>query len=490
MTPAHQSREHRWRALVLVAAVIVVVALLAGSRGTTAPVSPLVQPVAQVAPADAESSSWYCIGQSTASGQEPGYVVLTNTTATPVAATVNQESDGGSVATVAVSVPARGAVVPTMPAPASGSWLSETVSVAGGGVAVSQVVSGPSGWTTSPCQSTTSATWYFAGGTTVNGDVLQVALLNPTSTPVVADLSFVTPSGVVHPINYQGIVLQPDQVVVENVASEIQDVPTVSTTVTVRTGRVVATEMQTYMYEGSPVGLAVVPGANAAQPNWFIPQSREVASGASTVDVYNPTGVPERARVDLHLASGPLTPLSVTIAPGTTWVLPTSAQSRIPVGAFYSVAVSSTGGPGVVVARAVRAPTTSPSPQAGMATASDGLATTSATGRWVIAPPGTSTKLPVAGARTENLAFMNTSATTEHFSVHVAGGTKDTVLVVGSLRPGATAQLSGSAVASVGVDPVFVQSSGPMAVSADMGPSGMVGVVTMPGIPLAAPVGI
>ena len=65
----------------------------------------------------------------------------------------------------------------------------------------------PSGWSQAPCQSTTSAQWYFAGGSTAAANTLYVSLLNPTSTPVVVDLSFVTPAGMVHPINYQGIVL-------------------------------------------------------------------------------------------------------------------------------------------------------------------------------------------------------------------------------------------------------------------------------------------
>ena len=64
--------------------------------------------------------------------------------------------------------------------------------------------------------------WYFAGGSTAAANPLYVSLLNPTSTPVVVDLSFVTPAGTVHPINYQGIVLPAGQVVVENVATEVQ----------------------------------------------------------------------------------------------------------------------------------------------------------------------------------------------------------------------------------------------------------------------------
>ena len=68
--------------------------------------------------------------------------------------------------------------------------------------------------------------------------------------------------------------------------------------------------------------------------------------------------------------------------------------------------------------------------------------------------------------------------------------TKNTVLVTGALAPGATAQVSGNALAPVGLNPVLVHSTGTMAVSEDVGPTGMVGVVTMPGIPLSADIGL
>jgi hypothetical protein len=43
-----------------------------------------------------------------------------------------------------------------------------------------------------------------------------------------------------------------------------------------------------------------------------------------------------------------------------------------------------------------------------------------------------------------------------------------------------------SALAAVGLDPIVVQGSGPMAVSEDASPSAGVGIVSMPGIPLAS----
>ncbi len=474
--------------LVLVVVVVAGVGVAAGARGTPAPVSPLAVPASMVSPANAESSAWYCTGQTTSAGGAPGFLLLTNTTGRAVAATVREETDTGSVENAAVSVPGRGDLVPSVPAATSGSWLSAIVTVAGGGVAVSQVVASSSGWSVSPCQSTTSAAWFFAGGSTAGSNGLYVSLLNPTSTPVVVDLSFATPAGVVHPINFQGIVLQPDQVVADDVGSEVQNQSIVSTTVTARTGRIVASEVQVYAAPTS--GLSLVAGSNAPQGTWFIPQSEETAGATSAIDVFNPGQVPESVSVHLRLPSGPLAPLQHTVAPGSTWVLRTSRQTRIPVGATYSARIGATGGPGVVVGRAVAAPDTAQSPQAGVAGAIDGLSTFSSSGGWIIPGPGSSAQVPVSNVTPESMAFMNTSNATEHFSASVVTATKHTVLVTGALAPGATAQVGGSALAPVGLNPVLVRSTGTMAVSDDVGPTGMVGVVTMPGLPLSADIGL
>ena len=156
-------------------------------------------------------------------------------------------------------------------------------------MAVTQTVHGALGWSQSPCQSTTSAQWYFANGSSAASNLLYVSLLNPTSTPVVVDLGFLTPSGMVHPINYQGIVLPAGQVAVENVSSEVQNVPTISTVVATRTGRVVASEVQELVDAGGTSGgLSLVPGAPAPQPHWTIPQAQEVPGGSSEVDIFNP----------------------------------------------------------------------------------------------------------------------------------------------------------------------------------------------------------
>ena len=335
---------------------------------------------------NAESSAWYCTGQSTGSGISPGYLVLTNTTGRSVAASITAVSDAGATVHTAVAVPAH-AVATSIPSLSTGSWESQTVTVSGGGVALSQAVHGPSGWSEAPCQSTTAASWYFPSGTTANSDPLYISLLNPTSTPVVVDLTFMTPTGAVHPINYQGIVLQSGEVQVENVASEVQNASTVSTVVATRTGRVVASEVQGF--SGSSAGLALVPGAVDPESRWTIPQNRDTEGSSSEIDVFNPGAVPESVTVRLRLGSGPLAPLTDSVAPGATWVLATGKQTRIPHDATYSADIEATGGPGVVVGRTVVLPSSDPAPQAGMALAVDGVSAASPTGAWVVPPPGT-----------------------------------------------------------------------------------------------------
>ena len=491
MTPTHLSRDRRWRVLALVVVVVAGVAVAEAVRGTPAPAGAAPSPSAMVGAPDAESSAWYCTGQSTAGGVSPGFLILTNTATRPVAATITAVTDTGATAHAAVAVPAGGVATPVIPALSSGSWEAETVVTAGGGVAVTQTVSDSLGWSQAPCRSSTSAQWYFAGGSTAASNALYISLLNPTSTPVVVDLSFITPAGMVHPINYQGIVLRPGEVAVEDVTSEVQEIPVISTVVATRTGRVVASAVQQFVGPGgTPGGLSLVGGAAAPQEHWTIPQAQEVPRGSSEVDIFNPGAATETVTVHFRLPSGPLAPLTQKVLPGTTWRLATSAQTRIPDDQTYGTSIDATGGTGIVVGRAVTVPASSSAPRAGMAVAIDGLSARSPTGEWLVPPPGTRSTPAVATAAPAFLALLNTSGSAENYTAFAPAASGNHVLATGTLGAGTTVVVSGSALASAGLEPIVVRASGPMAVSEDTRPSGGIGVVSMPGIPLAAPIGV
>jgi hypothetical protein len=284
------------------------------------------------------------------------------------------------------------------------------------------------------------------------------------------------------------VVIDPGQVLAENVSAEVQNAPQVSTIVTARTGRVVAAEMQTYV--GGSSGLSILPGVTQPDPHWAIPLSQEVSGGASEIDVYNPGSVPETATLHLRLGSGQLSPLSSTVAAGSTWIVATNQQTRIPVGAQYSAEVDASGGPGVVVSRAVGDFNSTTSPQAGLSNAVSGLASSTPSGEWVVPPPGTSANPAISGAAPSTLALLNVGGARETISAYTDAPGRRHVLVSGTLEPGASEVVSGSTLAAAGFDPIVVRSTGALAVSEDLAPSARIGAVTMPGIPLAAALGL
>jgi hypothetical protein len=484
VSPAHHSAQRRWAAVGLVAIVVVGGALLARSRPAPLPGGPPLSPLAQVNPRDAESSAWYCASQSVPPGQAvKGALIVTNTADSVAHGTISTISDAGTSAVAGMVVPARGQLVAPIPAPESGTWMSEQVALSGGGVAVSQAVDGPSGWSEAPCQSTTSQQWYFPSGTTTGSNGLYIALLNPTSTPDVVDLSFVTPAGLSHPINFQGLVLGPGQTEVENVSAFVQNESSVSTIVASRTGRMVASELESFSGSGS--GLSIVAGNPRPESQWTIPLSLELSGATSALDIFNPGSTPEHVTVRARLTSGPLEPLVATVAPDATWHLETSAQTRIPDGGAYSSVIDASGGSGVVVSRIIDASSASIAPQAGIENAVDTESQNTPTHLWLLPSPGSASNPIVTGVLPVHVALFNATAKAQTVVVSVFTPKGTRRISSTTVPPSSFVSLAGSTLFRAGLNPLLVQSNGALSVSEDVGPSAAYGVVTMPGIPLA-----
>jgi Family of unknown function (DUF5719) len=506
VSPAHSAGQRRWLVVVVVVLVLVGLGVAARVHGTSLPGGPPLAPPAQAGAADAESSAWYCTGQTTASGQlASGSVILTNTGRRTISGTIHGVTDTGATASRRISVGGDALLVTALPAPKSGTWLSEAVTLSGGGVAVSQTVHGAAGWAEAPCQSSTSQQWYFPSGSTTGANSLFIALFNPTSTPDVVDLSFVTRKGVMHPINFQGLVLPPGQTQVESIAPFVQDQSSVATTVTTRTGRLVAGELELFAAAApgtgtgtgtatagatgtaapTGTGMAIVPGSPRAEQEWISPQNMETANGTSTLDIFNPGPTAQVVTVRARLGSGPLSPFRSTVPADTTWVLSTGTETRIPPGDPYSLIVRAHGGAGIVVGRTVGAPSSALAPQDGMITAVDALTAAAPSRRWVVPPPGSAAVPATAGAAPAHLALTNVAGHRETYRVEVTERTGSHSLASGHLDPGRTITLGRATLARAGLHPLRVQAGGATAVAEDVGPAGTYGVVTMPGIPLS-----
>jgi hypothetical protein len=402
-----------------------------------------------------------------------------------VSGTVTVADAAGSSATSSVTVPAGRETTLVPSRIERGDWLASQIQLGGGGVTVSEMVDGPQGWAEAPCASTTSPTWYFASGSTVNGSTLYVSLFNPTRTVAVVDLTFATAQGVSMPEPFEGLVVAPGALVVAGVASYVQDQSSVSTIVQARSGRVVAAELEEHDV-GGVSGLSLRLGTTALQARWTLPRTVNVTGGTSETVIFNPSSSSQLVKVTVRLPSGPVAPYVHDVSSDTAWTLVTSRSIRIPANTDYVTTVTSTGGPGVVVDRVVQSSSAGAVPQWGAVSAVEARAASAPSRRWVIPTPALPASPPEVGASPFALALQNPGIRAVTVSVSRVTPTGDRRLGrVPLLRIPAksftvveptTLQLAGS-------DPLLLRSSGPLNAMEDVSPAGMPGVVALPAIP-------
>jgi hypothetical protein len=491
----------RWLALGTVVVVALAVGLVDRLVGSTQP-APVPVAVVAAAPAGSESSSWYCTGSTGTPGSAGlGTVLVTNTTDRARPATISV-TDGSATKATSVDLGAFSEQAFTPSSLLQGPWLASRVDVAGGGVVVTQVVQGPTGWASSPCSSTTVPSWYFASGSTATGSAMTVVVFNPASTPAVVDLTFYTAKGSLQPQPDEGIVVAPGGLVAVDVGAYLQDQSNVSTLVRAQSGRIVASELWSSSTPGS-AGLALTLGAPSPRPTWSVPLARDLAPrtpGAfGQLDVFDPSAAPATVRVSIRLASGPVTPFVATVPPGSTWHLRTDGAARIPAGTDFAVSVHATRP--VVVGRSVAVGSGGSAPEwgsppavaelpPGFGSPSSGAPAPRArtTVRWVLPAPGTPAGPAVAGASPAALSVVDLSDRTIDVRVAaLADGRQRDLGPSSHLRvlPGQSVSVPATTLAPVQLDPLVVVTTGSAGLSEELAPSGGTGVVTLAPVPLS-----
>lgn len=484
-----EPRVRRLPVLVLVVALLAVGGLLSAEvSGPTRPMLPAAPAslAALTAPVTSSASSWYCTGGSGPSQPiAQATLVLVNSGNAAVSGTVTAYRPTGHPAKKKVTVPALGQTTVTPGAIASGTWVSSRVDLDGGGVAVSQLVSGPTGWAMSPCATVTSANWYFASGATSAGNSLFVSLFNPTPDDAVVDLTFLTATGPVQPSPFQGLIVAPGGVVTAEVASYVQNAHAVATVVSARAGRIVASELQLHSTGGAS-GMSLRLGAPSPSPRWYLPSTTDVTGGGSQLVVFNPTAATERVKVGIRLPSGPVDPLTQVVPPHSTWTLSLSGQTRIPVGAAFALSVTSRGGRGVVVDRISAAPSSASAPQWGAVTAIAGSAAASPSGRWTLANPAVAAQAQ-AGAQPVSVTLYNPGDRAVRASVLslAAGGGPLPGAQHVRVPPHAVTVVAATGVAAGGKAALQVRADSPLAVTEEVMPVGVAGAVVTAAVPQA-----
>jgi hypothetical protein len=398
----------------VLAAALAVGWLVGGASGsatpapTTAPVASAgVAPAPVAAPTSALSSSWFCAGATDDHGRTgqphgvaPGAVVMANSGPTPASGLITLVPSAGAAVHVPVLIPARSRDVIAEDVRQGSPWIGAIVDIEAGGVAVEQTINGPLGSTSAPCATAGSSQWYFAAGATLVNSSVGLSLLNPYSTDAIVDLTFTTNQGVEAPQQFQGLDVPPDGLVAVNLGDHLRRRQFIATSVTARSGRLVAwkTDVVTppsrnQVLLGTPAasspladpatptpGVTLTPGLPDPATTWTWAEGSAGNGVNESYVIYNPGADTAQLRLSVDLDQGAAEPFDLSVGPGQVTMVVSSKEVRIPPGVGHSAVLQSRNEVPVVAERVVAA--ASPSGWSGVGELPGGLV---AAPRWLLA---------------------------------------------------------------------------------------------------------
>ena len=293
------------------------------------------------APVGAESSMYTCTGIWAGPPTPTLQLQLTNVTGSVRGARIEVVNAAGEHGLRSVTIKAGTTeVVPLGGLVPKGGDAAAFVTIDGGGVGVAEVSAISGNIDSAPCASSSSSSWYFAGGSTQEHDVMSVSLANPTSSTAVANLTFTTADGLIVPGDSQGVVIAPHGVASLTLNSMVPHRSTLGVIVSATKGSVVATASRS---RAAPQGDSLVLGAPSLSPRLVLPGAVASAGATMTLTVSNPTTVDQKVTVLARIASGALSPWIQTVSAHCTWSLEVSPSSRVPLTSIVSLEVTSSG---------------------------------------------------------------------------------------------------------------------------------------------------
>lgn len=338
-------------------------------------------------PPNALSSTWYCAAGSTEAGSPmAGAVVVANPGRRALTATVTaMPSDPAKEPVVKViDLPSLSSKSIDLRTDASGLGdVGVLVEIDGGEAVVEHSIGGKSTKNVDACSTTSSDHWYFADGSTAKDATLTLALFNPFPEDAIADLNFATDQGRATPADFQGLVVQGRSVRMVDIGEHVRRRESVATTVTVRSGRLVADQVQ--VRGAVSAGTSLARGAPDLGSTWFFPNGLVSANTGDALTVYNPSGKEAEVEVDVDLDRGSAEPFELTVPPAGTAQLVLAQEARIPKDTSFSLTVRSGNGVPVAVQRTL---VTAPPDRSGR---SDSVGASRAARRWATAA-GTATE--------------------------------------------------------------------------------------------------
>jgi hypothetical protein len=365
VSAARAGSGRRWPALVLLVAVLIAGIVVQRQRDQQAPVSSPTPPqllLPTAAGPAALSSTWYCAAGSAtgaSSGVAEQTVVIENASDRSLGGRITVMTDSGKSVTRGLAIGARARTQVRVSDLVTAPYAAAVVEVAGGQVAVSHLLQGPTGVATAACSSVPSANWYVPSGTSRPGTRQLLALFNPFPSDAIATVTFETDDGLRSPQAFDGLVVPGGQVLVLDVSAVVTLRTQIATTVAVREGRLIVDQVQTADGSaGTAKGLAVTPAAPRGAATWWFADGPATPGAKTSLAVQNPGTQPVKVSVSVRLdqaaQNGTVSPFVTTVAPGGYSLIDVSG-GRIPVGVGFTAVARSAGDQSIVVDRFVTA---------------------------------------------------------------------------------------------------------------------------------------
>lgn len=359
-------RTWRFPMLLLVPALLVGGVLVQDRRAAREQVATRLDgAVPTVAASDAPSSTWYCAG-GTATTSADAFaeqsIIVANAGSDDATGFVTAYSDTGTQGSRTITVRAHSTTMIRTSEVLKAPWAGVVVEVTGGGIAVTQELRGTAGRAVEACVSSPAAAWWFPSGTSRAGARLLLALFNPFPGEATVDLSFDTEDGARTPQQFQGLVVGGGRVTIVDVSAVVTLRDRVSTAVSVRSGRIVASQLQSLDgRNASAAGLSIVTGATITAPVWTFPVATPASVTAKElVTVTNPGSTDVDVQVQVQLddpaSNGTVEPFVAVVPARRTVVIDLGADPRIPPGSGRWLIVRSTGGEPIVASRTIGVP--------------------------------------------------------------------------------------------------------------------------------------
>jgi hypothetical protein len=345
--------------LVLALVAVLVAAVVAGNgHGNALRAVPVVTPTeaAAMPAANARSAAWYCPGlpPSRLLANAPDRVAVANLETRPVDVAVTVVPDRGNVLRRSIRAPARGTVTAASGAAAKGAVIVEPFAAS---VAAQSSSSAPGVAATAACATQPSTSWHFAQGTTVRGTEDWIVLFNPFGDDAIVDMSFFTDNGFAEPVALQGKTVPRRSRVVIPVHNYVHYQRIVATTITARSGRIVAQQTVIYAHAGQPAGVTRTLGAVTTARQWVFPSATSAAGDVRTIGISDPGDADGQVYVQVTTVNKAVVePVTVSVPRNgvTTVQIGTCAKAlrvnciALRPGVQYSVLVHATRDVGVV----------------------------------------------------------------------------------------------------------------------------------------------